>query len=52
MENSVKVSRKTFEKAMEVKDTEVMPAASPVGYPADKRSVRETLMRKGIYHYL
>ena len=42
------ISRKTFEKAMEVKDTEVMPVASPLGYPADKMSVRETLMRKGI----
>lgn len=42
------ISRKTFEKAMEVGDTEVMPVASPVGYPAEKRSVRETLMRKGL----
>lgn len=41
------ISRSAFEKAMEVKDTEVMPAASPIGYPADKRSVRERLMRKG-----
>ena len=42
------ISRSTFEKAMEVKDTEVMPVASPIGYPADKQSVREKLMRKGI----
>lgn len=42
------ISRKAFEKAMEVRDTEVMPVASPVGYPAEKRSVRETLMRKGL----
>lgn len=42
------ISRSTFEKAMEVKDTEVMPVASPIGYPADKKSVREKLMRKGI----
>lgn len=42
------ISRKAFETAMEVKDTEVMPVASPIGYPAKKRSVRETLMRKGI----
>ncbi|MBD5530620.1 MAG: nitroreductase [Lachnospiraceae bacterium] len=42
------ISRKTFEKAMGVRDTEVMPAASPVGYPAEKRSVREILMRKGL----
>lgn len=42
------ISRKAFEKAMEVRDNEVMPAASPVGYPAQKKSVRETLMRKGL----
>ncbi len=42
------ISRSAFEKAMEVKDTEVMPVASPIGYPADKQSVREKLMRKGI----
>ncbi len=42
------ISRDAFEKAMEVKDTEVMPVASPIGYPAEKRSVREKLMRKGI----
>ena len=41
-------SRKAFEKAMEVNDTEVMPLASPVGYPAEKKSVREKLMRKAI----
>lgn len=42
------ISRSAFEKAMEVGDTEVMPVASPIGYPAEKRSVREKLMRKGI----
>ena len=42
------LSRRAFERAMEVKDTEVMPVASPIGYPADKQSVREKLMRKGI----
>ena len=42
------ISRKAFEKAMEVGDTEVMPAASPVGYPAEKKSIRETMMRKGL----
>ena len=29
-------------------DGEVLPAASPVGYPAKKRSIRESLMRKGL----
>lgn len=42
------LSRKTFEKAMELKDNEVMPIASPVGYPANKMSVREKLMRSAI----
>ena len=42
------ISRKTFEKAMEIRDAEIMPVASPVGYPAKKRSVRESLMRKGL----
>ena len=42
------LSRSAFEKAMEVKEGEVMPAASPVGYPAKKRSIRENLMRKGL----
>ena len=43
------LSRETFEAAMEVGANEVMPVASPVGYPAAKRSVRESLMRKGIH---
>lgn len=42
------LSRSSFEKALKVKDTEVMPVASPIGYPAEKQSVREKLMRKGI----
>lgn len=42
------LSRKTFEKAMELSENEVMPVASPVGYPADKKSVREKLMRSAI----
>ncbi len=42
------LSRQTFEKAIEVKENEVMPVASPIGYPAAKRSIRESLMRKGL----
>lgn len=42
------LSRPAFEEAMKVSEDEVMPAASPVGYPAPKRSVREALMRKGV----
>ena len=42
------LSRSTFENALNVQDDEVLPTASPVGYPAKKRSIRENLMRKGI----
>lgn len=42
------LSRRNFEKAMGLKDNEVMPIASPIGYPADKKSVREKLMRSAI----
>lgn len=42
------LSRKTFEKAMELKEDEAMPVASPVGYPAQKLSVREKMMRGAI----
>ena len=42
------LSRTAFERAMKVKEGEVMPVASPVGYPAEKKSIREGLMRKGL----
>ena len=42
------LSRKSFEEAMEVGPGEVMPVASPVGYPAAKLSLRESMMRKAI----
>lgn len=42
------IDRPAFEKAMEVKDNEVMPAVTPIGYPASKKSVRESLMRKAL----
>ena len=42
------LSRKSFEEAMEVGAGEVMPVASPVGYPAAKMSLREGMMRKAI----
>jgi nitroreductase len=42
------LSRKTFEEAMEVGPDEVMPVASPIGYPAAKPSLREGMMRKAI----
>ena len=42
------MDRAAFEKAMELGDDEVMPCVSPLGYPAKKMSVRESMMRKGI----
>lgn len=42
------LSRSAFEVAMDLGENEVMPLASPVGYPAKKQSVRESLMRKGL----
>ena len=42
------LSRSAFEKAMDVQGDEVLPVASPVGYPAEKRSIRDNLMRKGM----
>lgn len=42
------MKRELFEKAANLRDTEMMPCISPLGYPAKKRSVKESLMRKGI----
>lgn len=42
------LSRKTFEKAMELAGGELMPMATPVGYFSDKKSVRERMMRKAV----
>lgn len=42
------IDRSAFEKAMDLESDEVMPAVSPVGYKARKRSVREYMMRKGM----
>lgn len=42
------MNRDAFERAMELDDDEVMPCVSPIGYKAEKKSVRETMMRKGI----
>ena len=41
------MDRKGFEKAIGLKDEEVMPCISPLGYPAEKMSFREAMMRKG-----
>ena len=42
------MNREAFERAMDVSDDEVMPCVSPLGYPAEKKSMRETMMRKAI----
>lgn len=42
------MNRSAFEAAMALEDGEVMPCVSPLGYPAAKLSLRESLMRKGV----
>lgn len=42
------LDRKAFERALEVGEDEMMPAASPIGIPASKMSMREALMRKSL----
>lgn len=41
------MKRELFERAAGLSDGEMMPCVSPLGYPAKKRSVRESLMRRG-----
>ena len=42
------MKREDFEKAAGLKPGYMMPCISPLGYPAKKRSLKETMMRKGI----
>ncbi len=42
------MKRELFEQAAGLAEGEMMPCVSPLGYPAKKRSIKETLMRKGI----
>lgn len=42
------MNREAFEKAMQLSEDEVMPCVSPLGYPAKKMSLRESVMRKGV----
>ncbi len=42
------MDRKRFEEKISLQEDEVMPCVSPLGYPAEKMSFRETMMRKGI----
>ncbi len=42
------MNRSAFEKAMNLGADEIMPCASPIGYPAKKMSLKESMMRKVI----
>ncbi|MBQ9721835.1 MAG: nitroreductase [Oscillospiraceae bacterium] len=42
------MDRAAFERAMALGADEVMPCVSPLGYPAAKMSLRESVMRKGV----
>ena len=42
------MNRDAFEAAMDLKPNEMMPCVTPIGYAAERRSFRESLMRKGI----
>ena len=42
------MDRKAFEQAIGLASDEVMPCVSPLGVPADKMSVKESLMRKAV----
>lgn len=42
------MNRAAFEHAMQLSEDEVMPCVSPLGYPAAKMSLRESMMRKGV----
>lgn len=42
------MDRAAFERAIELADDEVMPCVSPLGHPASKLSLRESMMRKGV----
>ena len=41
------LDRRAFERAMDLESDELMPCVSPVGRPAEKMSLRETVMRRG-----
>ena len=42
------MDRAAFERAMTLDADEIMPCMSPLGYPAKKMSLKESMMRKGI----
>ncbi len=42
------LNREAFEQAMGLTSEEFMPCASPLGYPAKKPALKDSLMRKGV----
>ena len=42
------MGRDGFERAMALGEDEMMPCMSPLGYPAKKMAIKESLMRKGV----
>ena len=42
------MDRAGFERAMALEEDERMPCMSPLGYPAKKMSIKESMMRKGV----
>ncbi len=42
------MKRELFEKAAGVNGKQLMPCVSPLGYPAERMSLRENVMRKGV----
>ena len=42
------MKRELFEQAAGLAEGEMMPCITPLGYPAKKRSLRESMMRKGV----
>ena len=42
------MDRPAFERAMETAGDELMPAVTPLGYPAKKRAIRDAAMRRAI----
>ena len=43
------MDRPAFERAMETAEDELMPAVTPLGYPAKKRSLRDAAMRRAMH---
>ena len=42
------MNREAFERAAGLTEGEMMPCVSPLGYPAKRRSLKETMMRKAV----